>query len=91
MDRRTLACGGWGMSALAARGVRVVAVVVLAGAGCVTVGGLGGCSKPLLAPTDVRSPFDRYDAVRSQYAQQYVEDKFGRRQPNLRARLAPKE
>lgn len=59
------------------------------GAGCVLV--MSGCSQPMLAPTDVRSPFDRYDAVRSQHAQQYVEDKYGRRQPNLRARLAPKE
>lgn len=65
----------------------VIACAVIGAAACV----LGGCSKPLLAPTDVRSPFDRYDAVRSQYAQQYVEDKFGRRQPNLRARLAPKD
>lgn len=49
-----------------------------------------GCSKPLLAPADQRTPFDRYDAIRGTYATQYVEDKFGRRQPNLRARLAPK-
>ena len=53
--------------------------------------GLGsGCSKPLLSPEEPRSPFDRYDAVRSQHATQYTEDKFGRRQPNLRARLEPK-
>lgn len=55
------------------------------------VGGIGGCSRPLLAPTDPRSPFDRYDLVRGNYAPQYVEDKFGRRQPNLRGRLSPKE
>jgi hypothetical protein len=52
---------------------------------------LVGCAKPLLSPEDQRTPFDRYDAVRSQYAQQYVEDEFGRMKPNLRARLAPKE
>lgn len=51
----------------------------------------GGCSKPLLSPEEPRSPFDRYDAVRAQHATQYVEDKFGRRQPNLRARLSPKD
>ncbi len=63
-----------------------------AGLALVVIGGLsGGCSDPLLSARDVRSPFDRYDAVRSQFAQQYTEDKFGRRQPNLRARLAPKE
>lgn len=50
-----------------------------------------GCSQPLLSPTETRSPFDRYDAVRQQYASQYVEDEFGRRQPNLRARLSPKD
>jgi hypothetical protein len=51
---------------------------------------LSGCSKPLLGPTDERTPFDRYDAVRGNYAPQYVENEFGRQQPNLRARLAPK-
>lgn len=49
-----------------------------------------GCSEPLLAARDVRSPFDRYDAVRNQYAPQYIEDEFGRRQPNLSGRLGPK-
>lgn len=52
--------------------------------------GAGGCSKPLLGAADERTPFDRYDAIRGTYASQYVEDKFGRRQPNLRARLGPK-
>lgn len=51
---------------------------------------LGGCSKPLLSPTETRSQFDRYDRARNQFAAQYVEDEFGHRQPNLRARLAPK-
>jgi hypothetical protein len=51
----------------------------------------GGCSKPLLAPAEERTPFDRYDAVRGNYAPQYIEDEFGRRQPNLRARLTPKD
>ncbi|MGE3107232.1 MAG: hypothetical protein AB7G11_03035 [Phycisphaerales bacterium] len=52
---------------------------------------LVGCSRPLLSPEDQRTPFDRYDAVRSQFAQQYVEDEFGRLKPNLRARLSPKD
>ncbi len=52
---------------------------------------LGGCSEALLSPKDERSPFDRYDAVRQQYAPQFVEDEYGRRQPNLRGRLAPKK
>lgn len=50
-----------------------------------------GCTKPLLSPAEARSPFDRYDAVRQQYASQFVEDEYGRRQPNLRARLSPKD
>lgn len=54
------------------------------------VGFLSGCSKPLLSPTDIRSQYDRYDRARNQYASQYIEDEFGQRQPNLRARLAPK-
>ena len=49
------------------------------------------CSKPLLAPTDERTVFDRYDAVRNQFASQYIEDEFGARKPNLRARLGPKQ
>lgn len=53
-------------------------------------GGMSGCEKPLLAPSEARSPYDRYDAVRAQYAPQYVEDEFGRKQPNLRGRLSPK-
>jgi hypothetical protein len=49
-----------------------------------------GCARPLLSERDQRTPFDRYDALRNQYANQYVEDEFGARQPNLRGRLAPK-
>lgn len=48
------------------------------------------CERPLLAPSDERSPFDRYDAVRNQYASQYITDDRGVRHPNLRERLAPK-
>lgn len=63
-------------------------LLVVAPATCLL---LVGCAKPLLSPEDQRTPFDRYDAVRNQYSQQYVEDEFGRLKPNLRARLAPKE
>lgn len=52
---------------------------------------LGGCSRPLLSPKDERSPFDRYDAVRNRHAPQYIEDQYGRRQPNLRGRLEPRD
>lgn len=63
--------------------------LILSGALAAVV--LGGCSKPLLAPTEERSPFDRYDNVRGNYAPQYIEDQYGRREPNLRGRLTPKE
>ena len=53
-------------------------------------GWAGACAKPLLAPGEERSPYDRYDAVRNRYAPQYIEDEYGRRQPNLRGRLEPK-
>jgi hypothetical protein len=62
------------------------AAVVLGGVVCAA-----GCADPLLSPRDERTPFDRYDAVRNQYASQYVEDEFGQRRPNLRGRLSPKE
>lgn len=64
----------------------------LAGAACAgaVLLALQGCAKPLLSPTDERSPFDRYDAVRAQYAPQYVENEYGQREPNLRGRLSPK-
>lgn len=60
---------------------------------CLMLGALAistGCSKPLLAPTDERTPYDRYDYIRGQHAPQYIENEYGRRQPNLRGRLAPK-
>lgn len=49
-----------------------------------------GCSSPLLSPTDERTPFDRYDALRNQYARQHVLDEYGALKPNLRGRLAPR-
>jgi hypothetical protein len=50
-----------------------------------------GCAKPLLSPEESRSPFDNYDKLRAQYADQVQEDAYGRQRPNLRARLSPKE
>lgn len=52
---------------------------------------LVGCGRSLLSPDDERSQFDRYDTVRNQYAQQTIEDEFGRVKPNLRSRLSPKD
>lgn len=66
----------------------IACTLAVFGAGILSLA--SGCSRPLLAPTDERSPYDRYDAVRAQYAPQYIEDEYGRRQPNLRGRLGPK-
>lgn len=79
------------MSRAARRSTVPFATGSLAIAAAIALTAFGGCSKPLLAPSEERSPFDRYDAVRGNYAPQYIEDKFGRRQPNLRGRLSPKE
>lgn len=52
---------------------------------------LAGCERPLLTPGEERSQFDRYDAIRNQYAAQHTENEFGERVPNLRGRLSPKD
>lgn len=52
---------------------------------------LGACAPPLLSPDEPRSPFDRYDAVRNQRADQYIFDDYGRRRPDLKRRLTPRE
>jgi hypothetical protein len=58
--------------------------LVLAGATCLA---LSGCTKTALRPDDVRSPYDRYERVRAERAEPFLEDEFGRRTPNLRGRL----
>lgn len=59
--------------------------------GVLAVAGLAGCAKPLLSPDEERSPFDRYDGIRAQYAPQYTTDEYGMRKPNLRNRLGNKD
>lgn len=61
----------------------VLALAVLLGA--------SACNRSPLRVTDERSQFDKYDQSRNTLAQPYLEDEFGRRQPNLRGRLLPKE
>lgn len=46
-----------------------------------------GCFKSALSTKDDRSQYDRYDHARNERAPTYVQDEFGRRQPNLRGRL----
>ncbi|MEO1717926.1 MAG: hypothetical protein AAFR76_12530 [Planctomycetota bacterium] len=60
---------------------------------CIGVGALAavlvsaGCNRTLFRESDERSPFARYDRVRAQDATPYRFNEFGRRVPNLRARL----
>jgi hypothetical protein len=58
--------------------------------GCAAALGLTGCQKPLLSPDLDRTQYDRYDTIRNQKADQFTQDEFGRRHPNLRARLLEK-
>lgn len=68
-----------------ALGVGLAVVVVVAS------GLLGGCRKQLFTANDERSPYARYDSIRGQDVPPYRYNEFGRRVPNLRARLTPKE
>jgi hypothetical protein len=52
---------------------------------------VAGCQKPLLSPDLDRTQYDRYDTIRNQKADQFTMDEFGRRHPNLRARLLEKD
>lgn len=52
---------------------------------------LAGCNRTLFRESDERSPFARYDRVRSQEASPYRFNEFGRRVPNLRERLTYSE
>ncbi len=74
------ACVSW-VRGCAWRGIACAAVALT----------LGGCQKPLFSPKDERTQFDRYDRSRGQFAPQYVEDEFGRKEPNLFGRLEPKQ
>ena len=46
-----------------------------------------GCQDSPITENDERSPFDRYDLIRDEYATPYVQDEYGRKRPNLRGRL----
>lgn len=65
---------------------RRTAAALLSVAGAIVVFSVG-CQKTVLRPDDVRSPYDRYERVRAERAEPYLEDEFGRRTPNLRGRL----
>ena len=46
-----------------------------------------GCRQGPITENDERSPFDRYDLIRDEFAPAYLQDEFGRKRPNLRGRL----
>jgi hypothetical protein len=69
------------------RAIRIALTLLLAA----PLSTLCACKKPLLSPTDERTPYDRYDAIRNQAADQYIFDEYGYRKPNLRERLLPRE
>jgi hypothetical protein len=48
---------------------------------------MASCAEPLLPEKEDRSQFDGYDRARERTVDQYREDEFGRRRPNLRPRL----
>lgn len=73
------------------RAVRLVGAAAMTGMMVMLVGLSAGCQKPLLAPDEERSQYDRFDAVRNQRATPYLEDEFGRKRPNLRGRLLAKD
>ncbi len=52
---------------------------------------MSACREPLFPQDKNRTQFDRYDLSRSQFEPQFVEDEFGRREPNIKGRLAPKD
>ena len=70
-------------------GVRAGSAMV--GAVIVLASVMGGCQKPLFSDRYARTQYDRYDRSRNQFARQYVEDEYGRKEPNLWGRLSPKE
>jgi hypothetical protein len=75
------------MSGVQLKRWRVVGILSLA----VAAMAAGGCQKPLFAENDVRSQYDRFDAVRDRRAPTWVFDEYGARRPNLRGRVLTSE
>ncbi len=70
---------------------RKTLIAVIAIAGLAFTAPLAGCRQALFPADKERSQFDRYDLSRNQYEPQYVEDEFGRQEPNIKGRLSPKD
>ncbi|MCA9293490.1 MAG: hypothetical protein KDA20_06730 [Phycisphaerales bacterium] len=69
---------------------RLAAVTLAMVAGGALAVSLAGCAKPLFPKGVERTQFDRYDLARNTHQPAYIEDEFGRRTPNLKGRLAPR-
>lgn len=52
---------------------------------------IAGCANPLLPEKEDTSQFAAYDRARGVTVPPFVEDEFGRRRPNLRGRLLPRD
>jgi hypothetical protein len=74
-----------------ARRVRLALILAAPLVGGCAIVAMGGCAKPLFSPEEYRSQFDRFDAARGKYAEQYSYDAYGRRRPNIEGRLAPRD
>jgi len=69
------------MSGAGARATLILAIGILSATGLVA------CKRTALRPDDERTQFSRYDRTRNEDSAPFIEDEFGRRTPNLRARL----
>ncbi len=74
-----------------ARRVRLALVLAAPLVGGCAIIAMGGCAKPLFSPDEYRSQYDRFDAARGEYAEQYTFDAYGRRRPNIEGRLTPRD
>ncbi len=81
-NAQTKAGGG---AALGARSLLALTLCLLA------CSGLSACKRSALRADDERTQFSRYDRTRNEDSTPFIEDEFGRRTPNLRARLLVKD
>lgn len=47
-----------------------------------------GCARSLFGTDELRTQYDRFDQARNELPPAYVENEFGRFEPNLRGRLS---
>ncbi len=60
----------------------VVALAAWAGMGA------AGCARSLFGKDELRTQYDRFDQARNELPPAYIENEFGRFEPNLRGRLS---